>query len=140
MTRVSARSAAALAPGQLAAMGQPRMKEEGRGGLRWSVTNLANRLGYDLVFHAYKSFHAAERGWPDLVLVRVRDRRLLFIELKAEGKSPTVRQAEVLEMLRALVWPPAGVDPSAFRSMPRVEVHVWKPAEWHDGTIERALR
>jgi hypothetical protein len=41
------------------------------------------------------------KGWPDLVLVRERDRRLIFAELKADDGKLTDQQL-VLEALRAL--------------------------------------
>jgi hypothetical protein len=91
--------------------------------LQRNVRDLARRLGWDLVFHAMQPFHAAERGWPDLVLLRVRDRRLLFVELKAERGRLSDRQEQVIEMLRA-------VTPDS--------VFVWRPSDWDE--IERVLR
>ncbi len=160
------RAARVPAAGQLSALAMPPMKEEGKGGLRDNVTKLARSLGYDLVFHAYQSFNAAERGWPDLFMVRVRDHRLVIAELKGKGKDPTERQVEVLDILRALSWPrctcngPLGGSTfgaqeadgklhdsgcarigGAFSGMAtRISVHVWRPADWHDGTIEGILR
>ena len=40
-------------------------------------------------------------GWPDLVLVRERDRRIVFVELKAPGGKLTADQQRVLGILRA---------------------------------------
>lgn len=53
------------------------------------------------------------KGWPDLVLVR--NGRLIFVELKANGKQPTGIQSEVLGVLTAV---------------PCVEVYVWRPVDW----------
>ena len=67
------------------------------------------------------------RGWPDLTLLRVRDRRLVFAELKREDQDPTADQVAVLEQL--------GVT---------CEVYVWRPSDLadpvEDSVIWRALR
>jgi hypothetical protein len=39
------------------------------------------------------------KGWPDLTLVRERDRRLVFAELKRWDQDPTPEQVAVLELL-----------------------------------------
>jgi len=54
-------------------------------------------------------------GWPDLVLVRERDRRIVFVELKAPGGKLTADQQRVLGILRAAgaevyTWWPADID------------------------------
>lgn len=54
-------------------------------------------------------------GWPDLVLVRVRDRRLVFAELKSETGRVSSRQAEVHGLLEAAghpvnLWRPADIE------------------------------
>lgn len=80
------------------------------------------------------------KGWPDLVLVRPRDRRLIFAELKG-SKRDKLRpdQGRVLDVLRALEgewWSlPNGHDPDAPM---RIEVHLWRPDDWPD--IEAALK
>jgi hypothetical protein len=63
-------------------------------------------------------------GWPDLTLVRVRDRRLLFVELKAETGEVSPAQHAVHATLRG-----AGLD-----------VVVWRPSDWATGEIEGRLR
>lgn len=140
MTRVAARSAAVLAPpGQLTALELPKMKETGRGGLTSAVLGELRRTGWDYAYHPVQSFTQKERGQPDIFAVRTRDRRILFAELKDATHNPTARQAEVLAILEQLTWPPAGVLAEAFRSMPKVETHVWRPSHWFDGTISRVL-
>ena len=67
-----------------------------------------------LVFHPRFSV-GSEAGWPDLVLVRRRDKRVLFRELKADKGRVSPRQAAVLELLRAVgldagVWRPSDED------------------------------
>ena len=64
------------------------------------------------------------KGWPDLVLVRERDRRLIFAELKRDSTYPTPEQRAVMETLDRL-------DSS-------VESFVWRPRDWDE--IERCLR
>jgi len=61
------------------------------------------------------------RGFPDLVLARDR---VLFVELKSHRGSVGEHQAD---------WHTAldGAD---------AEVHVWRPEQWTDGTIETELR
>jgi hypothetical protein len=78
------------------------------------------------------------KGWPDLVLVRPRDRRLLFVELKRDGEDLAPEQVEVLDVLRSLrsdpfIW-------SATDSLPRTEIAVWRPADMESGLIPAALR
>ena len=67
-----------------------------------------------LVFHPRFSV-GSEPGWPDLVLVRRRDRRLLFRELKSDTGVVHPRQAAVLELLTAVgqdaaVWRPRDLE------------------------------
>jgi hypothetical protein len=62
------------------------------------------------------------RGWPDLFLVRVADRRQLAVELKRDGNKATDEQVAVLAILEG-----AGV-----------ECHIWRPTDWP--MIERILR
>ena len=56
------------------------------------------------------------RGFPDLTLVRPRDRRLVLAELKREHVEPSPDQVFVLGLLRA-----AGV-----------EAHLWHPSDLGD--------
>jgi hypothetical protein len=67
-----------------------------------------------LVFHPRFSV-GSEPGWPDLVLIRRRDRRVLFRELKSDAGVVHPRQAAVLELLSACgldaaVWRPADLE------------------------------
>lgn len=63
------------------------------------------------------------KGFPDLTLVRVRDQRLVFVELKAEDGRLSVEQEDVLMTLTA-----AGQ-----------ECHVWRPSDLDSGEITRVL-
>lgn len=53
------------------------------------------------------------KGWPDLVLVRERDRRLIFAELKSDTGRVTPDEERVLGILRRV----------------GLEVHVWRPRD-----------
>lgn len=83
-----------------------------------------------LVFHPQYSL-GSEPGWPDLTLIRRRDRRLIFAELKAEKGVVSARQAEVLELLRSLAdaetWGMLRGEPHQFGA--RIEVYVWRPSD-----------
>lgn len=102
-----------------------------------------------LVFHPRYSL-GSEPGWPDLTLIRARDRRLVFAELKREKGVTSDRQAEVLELLRRLTTEPAlcGEGPHGDRRPePRleccpgwIEVHVWRPSDLASGAIAEVLR
>lgn len=105
-----------------------------------------------IMFHptiAYRS----EPGWPDLTLVRRRDRRILFAELKTDKKTSVVkpRQEQVLAVLADLVTTELDAllrGPFATREAEqlaaqvrrlrtRVDVVVWRPSQWAE--IERVL-
>lgn len=63
------------------------------------------------------------KGFPDLVLVRERDRRLIFAELKSDVGRLAPEQERVLELLR---------------SIPGATVAIWRPRDWD--TIVEVLR
>ena len=88
-----------------------------------------------LVFHPRYSL-GSEPGWPDLTLIRARDRRLVFVELKREKGVLSPRQAEVLELLRSLRHPLR----SNLAGMPTVQVYVWRPSDLASGAIAEVLR
>lgn len=67
-----------------------------------------------LVFHVRWSM-GSDSGFPDLVLMRRRDGRVLFRELKTDKGKVSDRQAAVLELmtacgLDAAVWRPSQLD------------------------------
>lgn len=67
-----------------------------------------------LVFHPRFSV-GSEAGWPDLVLIRLRDQRVLFRELKSDRGRVSPRQTAVIGLLRAVgldagVWRPSDLD------------------------------
>lgn len=73
-------------------------------------------------YHTHRSQHSVA-GYPDCTLVRRG--RLVYAELKRDGEYPTEAQVAWLDDL-------GGV--------PGVEVHVWRPEDWHSGHIEGVLR
>jgi VRR-NUC domain len=80
------------------------------------VVALAKAAGWQ-VYHPYDSRKSAP-GWPDLVLMR--DREVLFRELKTDSGRTTAEQRGWLDGLEA-----AGQD-----------VEVWRPRDW-DRIVQR---
>lgn len=100
------------------------------------VVELARMLGWH-VYHPLLS-KWSERGWPDLAMIRTRDRRLLFAELKRDGGKLTEHQEVWIAELAEVAYGPWGsLEPDPL-TCPRVEVHVWHPADWDD--VQAALR
>jgi hypothetical protein len=88
------------------------------------VTDLAELLGWSWAhFRPAQTAHGWRtpvsgplgKGWPDIVAVRPRDGRLVFLELKRQGGKPSADQAAVLAALGTAA-----------------EVHVWTPADLRD--------
>lgn len=72
------------------------------------VTDVAELLGYEWAhFRPAQTAHGWRTpvsgpigaGWPDLILARERDGRLLFVECKAHRRKVTPEQAHVLGVL-----------------------------------------
>lgn len=82
-----------------------------------AVLKLAGLLKWR-TYHTWVSIHSTG-GFPDLVLVRRP--RLVFAELKRDGKLPTDAQLDWLEDLRACGH----------------EAYLWTPSQWPD--IKRIL-
>lgn len=83
--------------------------------MRW-----AEAFGWDLQYHTHDS-RRSEAGFPDLVAIRVRDRRLLVAEFKRASEHPTSSQEAWLEAFRLL----------------GAEVYVWRPQDLDE--VERVL-
>ena len=75
-----------------------------------------------VAYHTWNSQKSAP-GFPDLVMAKPG--RLLFVELKRHGKHPTEAQQAWLDTLAQVAGD--------------VEVYVWTPESWVDGTIIRIL-
>lgn len=87
-----------------------------------NVVALAKTLGY-MVYHPYDSRRSTP-GYPDLTLVK--GRRLIMAELKTATGKVSAHQQEWIDAL-------GQVDG-------QLQVVVWRPEHWLDGTIERVLR
>ena len=63
------------------------------------------------------------------VMVRGKDARLLYVELKTEtGVMTKEQQAWMADMCAVAA------------ESEKVEAYLWRPRHWRDGTIERVLR
>jgi hypothetical protein len=87
-----------------------------------SIRTLATLTGW-LSYHTHDSRHS-EPGFPDLVLASTRQGRLIIAELKDATRKATDEQRKWLATLSAI----------------GIETALWRPAQWHDGTIQRALK
>ena len=87
--------------------------------LQNAIIKLAEFAGW-LVYHTHDS-RRSHPGFPDLVLVK--STRMIFAELKSEKGTMRPEQVKWLAALAAA----------------HDEVYIWRPAQWHDGTIERCL-
>lgn len=83
------------------------------------VCDLATLRGWSW-YHTYDS-RRSNAGFPDLVLRR--GPRLVFAELKSAKGVVSPAQADWLDGLRRT----------------GVEVYVWRPVDWDNGTIDRLL-
>lgn len=90
--------------------------------LQDQVLRLAELCGWTLRYHTWNS-QRSEAGYPDLTLCRPRDGRLLIVELKRDGRHPTVDQRAWLDGLE---------------TVKHFDVKLWRPADWPE--IERTLR
>lgn len=89
---------------------QPKMSEKVFQG---NVRKAALLCGWRY-YHPWISVKSTE-GYPDCTMVHVKKGRLIFAELKAEGKEPTEKQQEWLDDLRL--------------TSTRWEVYVWHPSD-----------
>ena len=90
--------------------------------LRECYRKLATALGWKLLYHTRDS-RDSDEGWPDDVLGHEGAARVVFVEAKNATRPATPKQGRWLALLTA-----AGH-----------EAYLWRPAQWHDGTIERVL-
>jgi hypothetical protein len=115
------------------------------------VTSLAELLGWAWVhFRPGRTQHGWRTpvegplgaGWPDLVLLRVRDRRLIFAELKRELEQVSADQAAVLAALGQLAANRYSFsDGLGFRvlALPQVEAYIWRPSDLRDPIQDSAI-
>lgn len=99
------------------------------------VIELLKMYGWDWWYYVTRP-RMSPWGWPDLVAVRRRDRRILFAELKTQSGKPSPEQLGVLELL-------LDVAGGGYRGAPtegfardgcHVDVELWRP-----GDIERVM-
>lgn len=90
--------------------------------LQDQIIDLAERMGWKY-YHVYDS-RKSVAGFPDLVLVHPKQRRVLWRELKSETGTTTAEQKVWLATLEVV-----GED-----------VGLWRPRDWFAGTIEKELR
>jgi hypothetical protein len=108
------------------------------------VIDLARILGWrSLVIRPARTKHGwvtpvagDGKGWPDLTLLRSRDGRLVFAELKREvGGIVSNDQAAWLAAMAAIAgdWTRHIADAGKY-NLPalRLEVHLWKPSDLAD--------
>lgn len=93
------------------------LPEQSEADFQRQVLKLAALCGWR-AYHTWTSIHSAA-GFPDLVLVR--QPRVLFVELKRDGRRPTAPQQLWLDDLEACGQ----------------EVYVWRPSDWQ--TITEVL-
>jgi hypothetical protein len=78
------------------------------------VIQLLTACGFDRVYHTWTSLHS-ERGFPDILALRTRDKRVLVAELKSENGKITLAQdmwlaAFDLVGIPAFLWRPSDWD------------------------------
>lgn len=80
------------------------------------------------------------KGWVDLVLVRERDRRLIFAEVKTDRGRLSADQQRVVDLMTKLRETVAYTEAGGIqvRMGQRIEVYVWHPSDFDE--IEQALR
>jgi hypothetical protein len=78
------------------------------------LVSSAKKLGWGRVYHTYNS-RKSEEGFPDLVLVSRRQRRLIFAELKNDTEGETPDQKLWMDDLGRC---------------PGVEVYLWRFKDW----------
>ena len=90
--------------------------------LQDQILELAERMGF-ISYHTYDS-RRSQKGFPDLVLVHPKQRRVIWRELKSEKGVTSAEQK---------VWISA-------LSLVGEDVDVWRPRDWVSGRIEKELR
>lgn len=78
------------------------------------VIEVARLKGW-LVYSIPDSRRATLAGFPDLTLIRKKDKRLIFAELKREKGRVSPAQQDVLDALGVIS---------------DVSVYVWRPSQW----------
>jgi hypothetical protein len=103
------------------------------------VEELLDLYGWDYRYHVGRTQYAPW-GWPDIVALRRRDRRILFAELKTATGTASMEQLGLLEILLDVSgggWTNAewGVTSGFAAGHARVDVELWRP-----GDIDRVMK
>jgi hypothetical protein len=91
--------------------------------LQKNIREVAKAFGWEFVYSIPDSRMATAKGMPDLLMAK--EGRLIFAELKTLTGKLSPEQRQVLRLLNT-------VD--------GVEVYLWNPEDWLDGTIEKVLK
>ncbi|MEU8378711.1 VRR-NUC domain-containing protein [Streptosporangium sp. NPDC048865] len=91
--------------------------------LQMNVRRLAAAMGWSV--WCWWNSQKSPPGFPDLVLVHPGQGRIMFRELKRSGSNGRITAAQKACMAALTA---VGMD-----------VAVWRPEDWLDGTIEAAL-
>jgi len=124
--------------------------------LQSQVAELAHMLGWETIafrpLFTKRGFRtpgsgSMAKGWPDMTLVRARDRRLIFAELKSDVGVVSPDQRRVLDVLTALSMRFVEAIFSEFdpdklighaSATGSIEVYVWRPRDFD--LIQQVLR
>lgn len=87
------------------------------------VMTLAKSLGFTQQYHTADS-RRSNPGFPDLVLIHGRTKKLMFVELKAQAGRVSPAQESWLDDLR----------------LGGHVAEVWRPSDWVSGRILQMLR
>jgi hypothetical protein len=98
----------------------PEPKKLNEKDLTRAVAQTAKDWGW-LRYHTHRS-DFSPAGYPDETLIR--GPRLVIAELKSDNGVVSDKQREWLDALAAV---------------PGIEVYLWRPSDWWDGTIARVL-
>lgn len=90
--------------------------------LQDQIIELSKQMGW-LSYHTFDSRRSTP-GFPDLVLVHPKQRRVIWRELKSETGTTSAEQKVWISTLLLV-----GED-----------VDVWRPRDWVSGRIEKELR
>jgi ABC-type ATPase with predicted acetyltransferase domain len=79
------------------------------------VIQLLTACGFEHVYHTWTSLHSP-RGFPDIVALRTRDKRVLVVELKSENGKTTLAQEMWLAAFQCVGIP----------------AYLWRPSDWEE--------
>ena len=70
-----------------------------------------------------------KKGWPDLVLVRHSDGRMVVAELKRQQYKPNESQQAWLDAFSAVA------EAASAQGADIISVHVWRPDDWPENIV-----